>query len=805
MAANTITRGRLRRLAELRPERGLVLSVFYNLDPSEFGTPAARATEVNSVVTAAAHKADEVDGLGARRAPGAPGRRRARARGAARARTSRPTARTGWPSTPAGPPTCSRSSRCRTRSSRARWSTDRPCVEPLVRNGSSERWCVLLVNRRDGADLHRHRRRARGGRPDRGRRPPPARPGRLVAEALPARDRAGEAQPPRQHARRRCSRASSATRSTTSSSARRRSWCARSRSGCTRTCARGSPGRIGVDVENSSVERRAGRRGRGRRPARRGRRARGAGPLQAGDRARRPRGLGSGRGDEGAREARVEILLLAEDFDAPELDAAVEQAITQSAQVLVDPPPRRPRDARRDRRRAALLVVARALVIVDFQNDFTPGGALGVPRRRRDRRADRGARALAASYDARRRDARLAPARPRLVRGAGRAVAAALRPGHAGRRAAPGARPRARRRRRRQGPGPGDRGLLRLRGDRPRRRCCASAASTTSRSSGSRRTTASRTRRSTRCATASASPSTRPRCAPVEVRPGDGERALEEHARGRRLDRLRGSARPPNAGSRRFSLSRCRPLPALAAGLAATLALAAPAAADQVIPDDLIVQGSVCAGPDCVNNESFGFDTLRLKGPVLRVGFSDTSSSAGFPTTDWELTANDADGAGAASYFAFGDVSAGAMPLRIEAGAPTDALARRGERRRAPRRRPARPAGRQHDDGGRGRRRRRRRRDRARIAPDRKLRVHGRPGEQQAARADGGRLQRRLRRGGGRRSGAGGRRGRRAGSGEAALRAGREPRRAGGPGRAQGRHRARRARRPRRARRSTTR
>ena len=31
--------------------------------------------------------------------------------------------------------------------------------------------------------------------------------------------------------------------------------------------------------------------------------------------------------------------------------------------------------------------------------------------------------------------------------------------------------------------------------------------------------------------------------------------------------------------------------------------------ADQVIPDDLIVQGSACIGLDCVNNESFGFDT----------------------------------------------------------------------------------------------------------------------------------------------------------------------------------------------------
>jgi hypothetical protein len=120
-------------------------------------------------------------------------------------------------------------------------------------------------------------------------------------------------------------------------------------------------------------------------------------------------------------------------------------------------------------------------------------------------------------------------------------------------------------------------------------------------------------------------------------------------------------------------LSR-RSLPAVAAGLAATLALAPSAAADQVIPDDLIAQGSICAGPDCVNNESFGFDTLRLKGPVLRVGFADTSSSPGFPTTDWQLIANDADGSGTASYFAFGDATAGTTPLRIAAGAPTDTL-----------------------------------------------------------------------------------------------------------------------------------
>ena len=43
MAATSITRGRLRRLAEFRPDTGRVLSVFVDLDPTDYGTPAARA------------------------------------------------------------------------------------------------------------------------------------------------------------------------------------------------------------------------------------------------------------------------------------------------------------------------------------------------------------------------------------------------------------------------------------------------------------------------------------------------------------------------------------------------------------------------------------------------------------------------------------------------------------------------------------------------------------------------------------------------------------------------------------------
>src|SRR5688572_19216828 len=63
MAANTITRTRLRRLADVKPERGRVLSVFLNLDPTEFATPAARSTAITSVMTEAAHRVDQADGL----------------------------------------------------------------------------------------------------------------------------------------------------------------------------------------------------------------------------------------------------------------------------------------------------------------------------------------------------------------------------------------------------------------------------------------------------------------------------------------------------------------------------------------------------------------------------------------------------------------------------------------------------------------------------------------------------------------------------------------------------------------------
>ena len=94
---------------------------------------------------------------------------------------------------------------------------------------------------------------------------------------------------------------------------------------------------------------------------------------------------------------------------------------------------------------------------------------------------------------------------------------------------------------------------------------------------------------------------------------------------------------------------------------------------DQVILDDLIVDGSICAGFDCVNGESFGFDTIRLKENNLRIKFQDTSTSASFPTNDWQITANDSANGGL-NKFSIDDIDGGRTPFTIEAGAPSHSL-----------------------------------------------------------------------------------------------------------------------------------
>lgn len=111
----------------------------------------------------------------------------------------------------------------------------------------------------------------------------------------------------------------------------------------------------------------------------------------------------------------------------------------------------------------------------------------------------------------------------------------------------------------------------------------------------------------------------------------------------------------------------------LIAGVSALGLMAGMAQADQQILDDLIVQGSICAGTDCSNGESFGFDTLRLKENNLRIKFQDTSNSASFPTNDWQITANDSANGGQ-NKFSIDDIDGGRTPFTIEASAPSHSL-----------------------------------------------------------------------------------------------------------------------------------
>src|SRR3954471_15980068 len=64
MQINELNENRLRELARMRPDGDArVLSVFLNLDPAEFATPPARASEISSVIDDAHRRVRENDGL----------------------------------------------------------------------------------------------------------------------------------------------------------------------------------------------------------------------------------------------------------------------------------------------------------------------------------------------------------------------------------------------------------------------------------------------------------------------------------------------------------------------------------------------------------------------------------------------------------------------------------------------------------------------------------------------------------------------------------------------------------------------
>ena len=443
MAADTISRGRLRRLAEVRPPA--------RPGPLRLLQPRPERVRHARRARHGGHLRDDRGRAQGRRGRGAARPRRARRRCAP---TSSACARSSQASDVAtngthglaclacGRPTCSRSSGCRIRSSRARSSTTTPVrrAAPAPAPTTSGGACCSSTARSRGSSAAR-------------------RPGwRRSSRSRTTRTRSTT----RAAGRRRTTSARSSRRSSTTSSTRS-TRCSPTSSAAVRPPGRRRAGglagevedrlhpylrerlagRISIDVENTGADDvqaaaavvvEGGSRRASARRSTAWRRASAAATA-----ALAPRAV-----MEALEQARVEILLLAEDFDAPELDEAVEQAITQSAEVLVVRHHDDLEHARRDRRRASLLM-ARALLIVDFQNDFTPPAARSRSGRRRDRRPRRRAR-RSGEYDLVVATATGIPpttarSPPRAARGPSTACRARRR------RAPPVARPRARRRR----------------------------------------------------------------------------------------------------------------------------------------------------------------------------------------------------------------------------------------------------------------------------------------------------------------------------------------------------------------------
>ena len=177
MAVNTLTRGRLRRLADVHPDHGRVLSVFMNLDPSEVPTPKARSSAVTSVLTEAARRVDEAGDLDHDERQAL----RADIDSVREVLTGTGVAADGARAVAVF--ACRPADLLEVVSLRHPLESrvvldDSPYVEPLVHVGAAERWCVLLANRRaarlfvgDGDELEEtdrieddvHRRHDQGG------------------------------------------------------------------------------------------------------------------------------------------------------------------------------------------------------------------------------------------------------------------------------------------------------------------------------------------------------------------------------------------------------------------------------------------------------------------------------------------------------------------------------------------------------------------------------------------------------------------------------------------------------------------
>jgi peptide chain release factor subunit 1 len=144
-------RDELRRLAQLRLDRPVVLSLYLDLDPTEFATPPARATAVRSLLDEAERRLRERDGLSHEDRVDLEASLR---RAAAALERDLPTEGAHAVAVFASNAADLFEALPLPRSVRSRVAIGHsPLVGPLARLERRERWCVALVSRRDARIL----------------------------------------------------------------------------------------------------------------------------------------------------------------------------------------------------------------------------------------------------------------------------------------------------------------------------------------------------------------------------------------------------------------------------------------------------------------------------------------------------------------------------------------------------------------------------------------------------------------------------------------------------------------------------
>jgi peptide chain release factor subunit 1 len=144
MQTNELSTDLLRRLADFRPDGSRVLSLFLNLDPSQFGTARARATEINSLLDQAERSVRDGEDL-------THDQQQALRKDVERARDFFTGAdfegAHGFALFVCGPADLFESVKLPRPIDTRACVDDSPLIEPLAELGMRGTWCVLLVNR----------------------------------------------------------------------------------------------------------------------------------------------------------------------------------------------------------------------------------------------------------------------------------------------------------------------------------------------------------------------------------------------------------------------------------------------------------------------------------------------------------------------------------------------------------------------------------------------------------------------------------------------------------------------------------